>query len=143
MWFPFPLQLRTRTLTAFTAVLILATAGGTSRVAVASDVNDAIQRRDLALLQQRLVDLQRVVDRLASRPSRHQGDADAGQPGQRVFLDVEALHRDLQVVIDGIESYLAPPRLPPRRPMPLADDYLTDDARSSTSSAPLKKERRQ
>ncbi|KAF0804387.1 RAQPRD family integrative conjugative element protein [Alloalcanivorax xenomutans] len=128
MRFPSSLQLRTRTLTAFTAVLILAVTSGASRVAVASDVNDAIQRRDLALLQQRLVDLQRVVDRLASRPVRHQTDAHAFRAGQRVFLDVDALHRDLQIVIDGIESYMAPPRLPPRRPTPLSGDYLTDTA---------------
>lgn len=128
MRFPSSLQLRTRTLTAFTAVLILAVTSGASRVAAASDVNDAIQRRDLALLQQRLVDLQRVVDRLASRPVRHQTDAHAFRAGQRVFLDVDALHRDLQIVIDGIESYMAPPRLPPRRPTPLSGDYLTDTA---------------
>jgi len=112
---------RPYTLRVITAALLLVIGGAASRVAVASDVNDAIQRRDLALLQQRLVDLQRVVDRLASRPVRHRA-------GQRVFLDVDALHRDLQIVIDGIESYMAPPRLPPRRPTPLSGDYLTDTA---------------
>ena len=127
-YFKFSLPPRTNTLRVIAAALLLVIGGGASRVAVASDVNDAIQRRDLALLQQRLVDLQRVVDRLASRPVRHQTDAHAFRAGQRVFLDVDALHRDLQIVIDGIESYMAPPRLPPRRPTPLSGDYLTDTA---------------
>ncbi len=94
---------------------------GTIAHAVNRDgVRDDIARRDLALLQDQLAQAQRIVDRLDDRV------ADFDPDTTRVFLDVPGLRRDLDAVVEGIDEVLAPPRLPPRQPAPLAGDYLRE-----------------
>lgn len=81
-------------------------------------LRDEIARQDLALIQGQLVQIQRILDRLESRVGEFDPDT------TRVFLDVPRLRHDIESVAEGIDEVLAPPRLPPRRPAPLAGDYL-------------------
>lgn len=81
------------------------------------DPHDAVQRRDLALIQAQLHRMQDIVDRLEARARRQEGR-------HRVYLDIPALRQDLRTVQAGIRDYLSPPRMPPRRPAPLTGDYL-------------------
>ena len=83
-------------------------------------VRDEIARQDLALIQDQLAQIQRIVDRLEGRV----GEFDPHTT--RVFLDVPRLRRDLEAVAEGIDDVLEPPRLPPRQPAPLAGDYLRE-----------------
>ncbi|MEQ5803584.1 RAQPRD family integrative conjugative element protein [Halomonas sp. H10-9-1] len=83
-------------------------------------VRDEIARQDLALIQDQLAQIQRIVDRLESRVGEFDPET------TRVFLDVPRLRRDIQAVDKGIDDVLEPPRLPPRQPVPLAGDYLRE-----------------
>ena len=83
-------------------------------------LRDEIARQDLALIQDQLAQIQRIVDRLEGRV----GEFDPHTT--RVFLDVPRLRRDLEAVAEGIDDVLEPPRLPPRQPAPLAGDYLRE-----------------
>lgn len=83
-------------------------------------MRDEIARQDLALIQDQLAQIQRIVDRLENRV----GEFDPHT--SRIFLDVPRLRYDIEAVAEGIDEVLSPPRLPPRRPAPLAGDYLRE-----------------
>lgn len=89
-------------------------------VVVGDEVRDEILRRDLAVIQEQLDQITVVVQRLEAR----QAHTDPGT--HRFYLDTDQLHRDLSRIAEGIDGYLAPPRLPPRAPIPLAGDYLRE-----------------
>ncbi|MFN2332403.1 MAG: RAQPRD family integrative conjugative element protein [Halomonas sp.] len=91
---------------------------GTAHAIERDGVRDEIARQDLALIQDQLARVQRIVDRLEGRV----GEFDPHTT--RVFLDVPRLRHDIEAVAEGIDEVLAPPRLPPRQPAPLAGDYL-------------------
>lgn len=93
---------------------------GIAHAAERDGVRDEIARQDLALIQDQLAQIQRIVDRLEGRV----GEFDPHTT--RVFLDVPRLRRDLEAVAEGIDDVLEPPRLPPRQPAPLAGDYLRE-----------------
>lgn len=83
-----------------------------------AEPHDEIQRRDLAVIQTQLEQIGHVVDRLEAR------QANADPTSARLYLDIRQLRADLTQIAEGIDGYLAPPRLPPRQPLPLAGDYL-------------------
>src|SRR5690554_4296819 len=89
---------------------------GTAYAAERDGVRDEIARQDLALIQDQLAQIQRIVDRLEGRV----GEFDPYTT--RVFLDVPRLRRDLEAVAEGIDDVLEPPRLPPRQPAPLRSE---------------------
>ena len=91
---------------------------GSAHAAERDGVRDEIARQDLALIQDQLAQIQRIVDRLETRVD------DFDPYTTRVFLDVPRLRHDIKAVAEGIDAVLAPPRLPPRQPVPLAGDYL-------------------
>ncbi|MCO7214012.1 MULTISPECIES: RAQPRD family integrative conjugative element protein [unclassified Halomonas] len=99
---------------------LLTTQVGAAHAAERDGVRDEIARQDLALIQDQLAQIQRIVDRLESRVGEFDPET------TRVFVDVPRLRRDIQAVDKGIDDVLAPPRLPPRQPVPLAGDYLQE-----------------
>ncbi|WP_434986941.1 RAQPRD family integrative conjugative element protein [Vreelandella zhaodongensis] len=79
---------------------------------------DEVMRRDLAVIQTQLGQVDLVIQRLEQRqalktPASH-----------RFYFDTNQLRRDLRAITEGIDDYLAPPRLPPRNLAPLSGDYL-------------------
>ncbi|MBF7052268.1 RAQPRD family integrative conjugative element protein [Halomonas sp. KAO] len=99
---------------------LLDTQPGSVHAAERDGIRDEIARQDLALIQDQLTQTQRIVDRLENRVGEFDPDT------TRVFLDVPRLRRDIESVAEGIDEVLAPPRLPPRQPAPLAGDYLRE-----------------
>lgn len=81
---------------------------------------DEIQRRDLALIQTQVEQIQVVVDRIDAR--QQQTDPDT----TRIYFDIPSLRSDLKKVSAGIDAYLDPARSLPRQPRPLEGDYLDD-----------------
>lgn len=87
-------------------------------VAVAEEPRDAIQRRDLALIQSQLEQITHVIDRLEARQDRQ------ASVSMSLYLDIPRLRRDVEAIAEGIDGYLAPPRLPARQVPSLDGDYL-------------------
>lgn len=83
-----------------------------------TDPHDEIQRSDLALIQSQIAQIQHVVDRLEDR------QAAANPATTRLYLDIPRLRRDLESISEGIDQYLSPARMPPRRVVPLDGDYI-------------------
>lgn len=83
---------------------------------------DEIQRRDLALIQTQIEQIEIVVGRIDARQQL------ADPKTTRVYFDIPRLRSDLETVTSGIDAYLAPDRLLPRQPQPqpLDGDYLHD-----------------
>ena len=76
---------------------------GIAHAAERDGLRDEIARQDLALIQDQLAQIQRIVDRLEGRV----GEFDPYTT--RVFLDVPRLRRDLEAVAEGIDDVLEPP----------------------------------
>ncbi|WP_435632617.1 integrative conjugative element protein, RAQPRD family [Carnimonas bestiolae] len=92
---------------------------GAAHQAFADDI-DAIQRRDLALIQTQLEQIRVVVDRINDRQFN-------AQPGEtRIYFNVPRFRADIDTLSHGIDAYLAPDRLQPRHLSPLEGDYLED-----------------
>lgn len=100
-------------------LLGLLTASTLSGTLQADDI-DEIQRRDLALIQTQIEQIKVVVDRIDARQMQ------ANPAITRVYFDIPRLRSDLESITSGIDTYLAPDRLLPRRPRPLVGDYLDD-----------------
>lgn len=79
---------------------------------------DEIQRRDLAVIQTQVEQINVVVDRIEAR--QKQADPDA----TRVYFDIPRLREDLESITSGIDSYLSPARLAPRHIRAVDGDYL-------------------
>ncbi|MDN3525328.1 RAQPRD family integrative conjugative element protein [Halomonas sabkhae] len=90
----------------------------TSTLAMAEEPRDAIQRRDLALIQSQLEQITHVIDRLEARQARQ------ASPSMSLYLDIPRLRQDVEAIAEGIDGYLAPPRLPARQVPPLDGDYV-------------------
>lgn len=88
--------------------------------ATQADDLDEIQRRDLALIQTQIEQIKVVVDRIDARQRQ------ADPAFTRIYFDIPRLRSDLESITSGIDTYLAPDRLLPRRPRPLVGDYLDD-----------------
>ena len=101
-------------------VWVAVTSALAAPLALAADVRDPIQREDLALINQQLARVDAIITRVAQRQ--------AGEPPQRVVLDVARLRADVDRIRSGIHAYLAPPRLTPRALPPLSGDYRTQHA---------------
>ncbi|MCK0753570.1 integrative conjugative element protein, RAQPRD family [Chromohalobacter japonicus] len=99
-------------------VLSLAGVIATSSLAMAEEPRDAIQRRDLALIQSQLEQITHVIDRLEARQDRQ------ASPSMSLYLDIPRLRQDVEAIAEGIDGYLAPPRLPARQVPPLDGDYV-------------------
>ena len=96
------------------ALLLLFTTG-----ASASDrLRDEVMRRDLAVIQTQLDQVEWTIQRLEQRQAIKTPDT------HRFYFDTDQLRRDLDVITAGIDDYLQPPRLPPRNLAPLTGDYL-------------------
>lgn len=89
---------------------------GLSQAATAAEPRDPIQREDIALIEKQLARIEPIIDRLQKRQD--------AQPNRRVILDIVRLRSDINAIRNGLRAYLAPPRLPPRRPPPLIGQYL-------------------
>lgn len=85
--------------------------------AMADDI-DALQRRDLALIQTQIEQIKVVVERIDARQQQ------ADPATTRVYFDVPGLRSDLEAVTSGIDAYLAPERRLPRQPQRVDGDYL-------------------
>ncbi|WP_186764480.1 RAQPRD family integrative conjugative element protein [Pistricoccus aurantiacus] len=92
----------------------------TISISAQADDVDEVQRRDLALIQTQIEQIKVVVARVDAR----QRQADPATT--RLYFDIPRLRADLDSITTGIDTYLAPDRLLPRRPRPLVGDYLDD-----------------
>ncbi|MBZ9559057.1 MULTISPECIES: RAQPRD family integrative conjugative element protein [unclassified Modicisalibacter] len=98
---------------------LVASIAGVSSPASATDI-DEIQRRDLALIQTQIEQIEVVVDRIDARQQQ------ADPATTRIYFDIPRLRADLESIVTGIDSYLSPERPLPRRPRPIDGDYLDD-----------------
>jgi RAQPRD family integrative conjugative element protein len=102
-------------LSAFLVMLFFC--GGYSLKADAS-MQDEIEKRDLVLIQSQIDQMLVIVDRLQERQKR-------GFTGNsRIVLNTEALRREINLVRDGIGSYLQPLRFDARDLGIVKGDYL-------------------
>lgn len=85
-----------------------------------ADDIDEIQRRDLALIQTQLQQINIVVDRIEARQRNSDPET------TRLYFDIPTLRHDLKIIRSGIDQYLAPPRFLPRTPARVVGDYLDD-----------------
>lgn len=81
-------------------------------------LRDEVMRRDMAVIQTQLDQVDLVIQRLEQRQAIKTPES------HRFYFDTDQLRRDLQTIAEGIDDYLAPPRLPPRNLAPLSGDYL-------------------
>ena len=88
----------------------------------AGELRDEVMRRDLAVIQTQLDQVNLVIQRLEQR------QAIKAPASHRFYFDTSQLRRDLQTIEEGINDYLAPPRLPPRNLVPLSGDYLKEQS---------------
>lgn len=93
-------------------------AGSAMTVPALADDIDAIQRRDLALIQTQIEQIKHVIERIDAR------QAQANPATTRIYFDVPGLRSDLEIITSGIDAYLAPERRLPRQPKPVDGDYL-------------------
>ena len=109
------ISLARRALMPVAAVLLLSPVADAS---AGERLRDEVMRRDLAVIQTQLDQVDLVIQRLEQRQA-------VKTPGShRFYFDTDQLRRDLQTIAEGIDDYLAPPRLPPRNLAPLSGDYL-------------------
>ncbi len=101
----------------FFLLLALGLGGGFSQVANAGS-QDEIERRDLALIQAQFDQILIIVNRLEKRQlSGFKGDS-------RIVLNTAALRNEVNLIRDGIEAYLQPPRFQARQLETVKGDYL-------------------
>lgn len=90
----------------------------------ASEPYDEIQRRDLALIQSQLGQVTTVLSRLEQRQA-------AQTEPMQLYLDLPRLKTDLQTILNGLDDYLSPSRMPPRQLDQLDQDLLGEYVRRS------------
>lgn len=78
---------------------------------------DEIQRRDLVLIQGQLNQVATVLDRLEARQAEQAGQIN-------LYLDIPRVRADVEVIQRGLDEYLSPSRMPPRRLEPMEDDVV-------------------
>ncbi len=78
---------------------------------------DEIQRRDLALIQSQLNQVVTVLERLEARQAEQAGQID-------LYLDIPRVRADLNTIQQGLDEYLSPSRMPPRRLDPIDNDVV-------------------
>lgn len=97
--------------------MLLSASGALANVVYAAEPYDGIQRRDLSLIQGQLNQVVTVLDRLEARQ--------AGQAGQiDLYLDIPRVRADVHAIQRGLDEYLSPSRMPPRRLEPMEDDVV-------------------
>ncbi|OBX34903.1 hypothetical protein A8U91_03966 [Halomonas elongata] len=98
-------------------VLSLAGVIATSSLAMAEEPRDAIQRRDLALIQSQLEQITHVIDRLEARQDRQ------ASPSMSLYLDIRGCARTSRRSPRG--SMAISPAATAGRPVPPLDgDYV-------------------
>lgn len=85
--------------------------------AYALEPYDDIQRRDLALVQSQLTQMTVVLKRLEERQA-------AQLEPMELYLDLPRLKADIRIILNGLDDYLSPSRMPPRHIEPLERDLL-------------------
>lgn len=100
-----------------TFFVILVFCGGYSLNASAS-MQDEIERRDLVLIQAQIDQMLVIVDRLKKRQKK------SFKGNSRIVLNTDALRNEINLVRDGIENYLQPPRFHARDLGIVKGDYL-------------------
>lgn len=88
--------------------------------AQAREPHDEIVRRDIALIQSQLHQIGSILDRLEQR-QRTQIDEETP-----LFLDIRRIRSDIATVRKGLDDYLSPAVMPPRRLLPIEDDLIDD-----------------
>lgn len=86
-------------------------------VSIVSQASDDHVQRDVSLLQDMVVNMQVIIDRIEARQSRI-------APNATYYFDTKQLSRDLYLVSEGIDNFLLPARRPARYVVPIKGDYL-------------------
>lgn len=81
------------------------------------NANDEHVQHDISLLQDMMVHMLVIIERVEDRQARI-------APNATYYFDTELLRRDLSRISLGIDNYLSPLRTPARFVQPMDGDYL-------------------
>lgn len=82
-----------------------------------ASANDEHVQHDISLLQDMMVHMLVVIERVEDRQARI-------APNATYYFDTELLRRDLSRISLGIDDYLSPMRTPARFVQPIDGDYV-------------------
>ena len=79
--------------------------------------NDEHVKHDIALLQDMMVHMLVIIDRVEDRQARI-------APHASYYFDTEQIRQDLFLISTGVDNFLSPSRTPARFISPIDGDYL-------------------